>query len=87
MFRNYIKTAFRNLKRYKGYSFINLMGLAIGISCCIIILIYVQDEFSYDRYTEDYDRIYRVTLQLQTPDRAELLSARTPGKYMNLESF
>ena len=78
MFKNYIKTAFRNLKRYKGYSFINLMGLAIGISCCIIILIYVQDEFSYDRYSEDYDQIYRITLQMQAPDRAELQTARTP---------
>lgn len=78
MFGNYIKTAIRNLKRYKGYSFINLMGLAIGISCCIIILIYVQDEFSYDRYTEDYDQIYRITLHLQAPDRGEIQTARTP---------
>ncbi|MFC2166609.1 ABC transporter permease [Acidobacteriota bacterium] len=78
MFKNYIKTAFRNLKRYKGYSFINLMGLAIGISCCIIIMIYVQDEFSYDRYTEDYDQIYRITLNVQAPDRAEIQTARTP---------
>ncbi len=76
MFKNYLKTAIRNLKRYKGYSFINLMGLAIGISCCIIILIYVQDEFSYDRYTEDYEQIYRITLTMQAPDRAELQTAR-----------
>jgi len=78
MFENYIKTAIRNLKRYKGYSFINLMGLAIGIACCIIILIYVQDEFSYDRYTENYDQIFRITLQVQTPDRGEIKTARTP---------
>ncbi len=39
MFQNYIKTAFRNLKRYKGYSSINLLGLAIGIACCILILL------------------------------------------------
>ncbi len=65
MFKNYLKTAIQNLKRYKGYSFINLMGLAIGISCCIIILIYMQDEFSYDRYTEDYEQIYRITLTMQ----------------------
>jgi putative ABC transport system permease protein len=78
MFKNYLITAFRNLKRYKGYSFINLMGLAIGISCCIFILIYVQDEFSYDRYTDNYDQIYRITLQIQAPDRAVLQTARTP---------
>ncbi len=78
MFKNYLKTALRNLKRYKGYSFINLMGLAIGISCCIIIMIYIQDEFSYDRTTEDYDQIYRITLQVQTPDSGEIQTARTP---------
>ena len=78
MFKNYIKTAFRNLKRYKGYSFINLMGLAIGIACCIIILIYVQDEFSYDRYPQKHDRIYRIVLDIQTPDRGNFQTARTP---------
>jgi putative ABC transport system permease protein len=78
MLKNYIKTAFRNLKRYKGYSFINLMGLAIGIACCILILIYMQDEFSYDRYPQDYEQIYRITFHLQTPDRGEINTARTP---------
>ncbi len=78
MLRNYIKTAFRNLKRYKGYSFINLMGLAIGIACCILILIYMQDEFSYDRYPQDYEQIYRITFHMQTPDRGEINTARTP---------
>jgi putative ABC transport system permease protein len=78
MLKNYIKTAFRNLKRFKGYSFINLMGLAIGIACCILILIYVQDEFSYDRIPRDYARIYRITLHMQTPDQGEIRTARTP---------
>ena len=78
MFKNYFKTALRNLKRYKGYAFINLMGLAIGIACCIFILIYIQDEFSYDRYTEDHTQIYRITLHIQTPDRGEINTARTP---------
>lgn len=78
MLRHYIKTAFRSLKRYKGYSFINLMSLAIGIACCILILIYMQDEFSYDRYAKNYERIYRITFHLQTPDRGEINTARTP---------
>ncbi len=78
MLRNYIKIAFRNFKRYKGYSFINLMGLATGIACCILILIYMQDEFSYDRYPEDYEQIYRITFHMQTPDRGEKDTARTP---------
>ncbi len=78
MFKNYVKLALRNLKRYKGYSFINLTGLAIGIACCILILLYVQDEFSYDRYVDDYDRIYRMVLDLSTPDGEDISLARTP---------
>jgi putative ABC transport system permease protein len=78
MFLNYFKTAFRNLKRYKGYSFINLLGLAIGIACCILILLYVQDEFSYDRYAQEYEDIYRIVLSVQTPERGEMNVARTP---------
>ena len=78
MIFSYIKTAWRNIQRYKGYSLINLLGLAIGIACCIIILIYVQDEFSYDRYPQDYNQIYRVTEHLQSSDRGEISTARTP---------
>jgi len=78
MFKNYIKTAFRNLRRYRGYSFINLLGLAIGMACCFVILLYIQDEFSYDRYPEQNDQIYRMVLDIQTPDRGDMHVARTP---------
>jgi putative ABC transport system permease protein len=78
VFGNYIKTAFRNLKRYKGYSFINLLGLSIGIACCILILLYIQDEFRYDRYAQDYERIYRIVLDIRTPERGDMHIARTP---------
>lgn len=60
MLRNYLTTALRNLLRHKGYSAINVLGLAIGIACCILIILYVQDELSYDRYHERHDRIYRL---------------------------
>jgi len=60
MFRNYLKITLRNLKKYKGYSFINIAGLAIGMACCLLILLYVSDELSYDRHHEHADRIYRV---------------------------
>jgi putative ABC transport system permease protein len=60
MLRNYLKIAIRNMKRHKGYSFINIFGLAIGMACCILILIYVVDEFSYDNFHENGDRIYRI---------------------------
>jgi len=62
MFKNYLKIAFRNLIRQKGYSFINITGLAIGIASCLLIFLYVQDELSYDRYNEKADRIYRVCI-------------------------
>lgn len=60
MFRNYLKIAVRNLLKHRGYSAINVLGLAIGIACFLLILLYVRDELSYDRYHEDADRIYRI---------------------------
>ena len=60
MFKNYLKFAFRNLYKHKGYSFINITGLAIGISCFILILLYVQYEFSFDRFHNNSERIYRL---------------------------
>jgi len=60
MLKNYIKIAFRNIVRHKGYTFINIFGLATGIICCLLILVYVQDELSYDRYHEKADQIYRI---------------------------
>lgn len=60
MFKNYIKVVLRNISRNKLYSFLNIAGLAIGIACCILILLYVQDELSFDRFHENADRICRV---------------------------
>jgi len=60
MFKNYLKTAFRNLSRHKGYSLINISGFAIGIACCILIFLWVQDELSYDRFHENIDDLHRV---------------------------
>ncbi len=64
MLSNYIKVAIRNLLRQKGFSFINIFGLALGISCTALIGMWVSDELSYDRFHTDYDRIYRVTATL-----------------------
>jgi len=60
MFKNYLKIAFRNIKKYKSYSFINIAGLAIGLGCGILIILFVQDELSFDRYHEKGDRIFRL---------------------------
>ncbi|SFP66794.1 ABC transporter permease [Parafilimonas terrae] len=61
MFRNHFKTAWRNLMKYKFISFINLFGLTIGLTCCLLILTYILNELSYDKYNKNADNIYRVT--------------------------
>ncbi|MCK4645109.1 MAG: ABC transporter permease [Candidatus Aminicenantes bacterium] len=60
MFRNYFKIAMRNIRRHKGYSFINIAGLAIGMACCLLTLIWVLDELSYDTFHENAPDLYRV---------------------------
>ncbi len=60
MFRNYLITAIRTIFRQKGFSLINILGLAIGLACALLILLWVQDELSYDRFHEHADRLYRV---------------------------
>ncbi len=62
MFFNYLNTAIRNIIKHKGYSLINITGLAVGIASAVLILLYVQDELSYDRFHEKSDQIYRVGL-------------------------
>ncbi len=66
MLKNYLKVALRNLRRHKGYSFINIGGFAIGMACCLLILIHVRHELSYDRYHKDAERIYRIVLDIRT---------------------
>jgi ABC-type antimicrobial peptide transport system permease subunit len=68
MLRNYIKIAFRNLLRHKAFSFINVFGLAIGMACSILILLWVQDELSYDRFHANADNMYRLTARLPEMD-------------------
>ncbi|HEV8508430.1 MAG TPA: ABC transporter permease, partial [Chitinophagaceae bacterium] len=63
MIRNYFKVAWRNLLKNKAFSFINIMGLSIGIAVCFIIMLYVQDELSYDRFNVKAGRIYRIAFK------------------------
>ena len=64
MFCNYLKTAYRNIERYRGYSFVNIIGLAVGMACSIFIFVFVKHELSYDRFHHDADRIYQVLSHL-----------------------
>lgn len=61
MLKNYLKIALRNLRRYAGYSFISITGLAVGIACCGLLMLYVQHEMSFDRFHERAQQIYRVS--------------------------
>ena len=63
MFKNFLKVAWRNIIRYKSFSFINILGLTIGIACSILIMLFVFYETSYDSYHEKADRIYRVAVR------------------------
>ena len=65
MIKNFIKTAFRSLLKNKGFTFINVFGLALGLAMCLLIVFYVFDELSYDKYNTKYDRIYRVNTDLK----------------------
>lgn len=70
MLRNLIKIAFRNILRDKVYSLINVVGLTIGITCSLLLLLYIMDELSYDRYHANADNIYRVIADVKEPDAA-----------------
>ena len=65
MIKNYIKTAYRGLMKNKGFTFINVFGLALGLATCLLIVFYVFDELSYDRYNTKADRIYRVNNEIK----------------------
>ena len=65
MFKNYFKIAFRNLWKNKGFSAINIFGLAIGLAICLLITLFVKDELSYDKYNKKADRIYRVNADIR----------------------
>lgn len=78
MIRNYLKIAFRNLLKYKSYSLINIFGLAIGVAACILILLYVNDELSYDKYNKKAERTYRLYAKVIMQER-EMNMVVTPA--------
>jgi putative ABC transport system permease protein len=77
MIRNYFKIAFRNLTKYKFISFINLFGLTIGLTCCLLITIFILNELSYDKYNKNADHIYRVTRSFNNEDGVVSLNLST----------
>lgn len=77
MIKNYLKIAYRNLTRNKFISFINLFGLTIGLTCCLLITCYILNELSYDKYNEQADNIYRVTRTFKNRDGVVSLKLST----------
>ena len=69
MFKNYFVTALRNIRKHKGYSFINIAGLAIGMACCILIIIFIMTELGYDKFHAKADRIYRLAVDANLGER------------------
>ncbi|OGU55693.1 MAG: hypothetical protein A2V66_07670 [Ignavibacteria bacterium RBG_13_36_8] len=66
MFKNYLTIAWRTIRNHKGYSLINVFGLATGLACCLTIFIWIQDEFQYDQFQVNKDRIFQVYSQMKT---------------------
>ncbi len=78
MIKSYFKIAIRNIKRYSTYSILNISGMAIGMACSILILLWVQDEWSYDRHFKDADNLYRVLEKTVSIDGHLFQEAKPP---------
>jgi len=78
MLKNYLKIALRNLARHKGYAFINIMGLAVGIAASVLVMLYVVDELGYDRFHENGDRIHRITADWSNKGDSKIHQLGTP---------
>lgn len=74
MIKNYFKIAWRNLKKHRLYSLINIIGLTVGIVSCLLIGVYVRHELSYDRFHENADRIVRVTMDYRSADAPQKIA-------------
>ena len=77
MFRNYLTVAVRNLVKHKLYSAINIVGLAVGLAACILILLFVRNELTFDRHVAEAERVHQVVIRAQLPGRAADTVANT----------
>jgi len=78
MLKNYFKIALRSLIKSKGFSFINVFGLALGTICCLYILLYVKEEYSYDEHHEKAELIYRVTTRVDGEEAPNYMATTSP---------
>lgn len=80
MLKNYLKIAFRNIIRHKGFSFINIAGLALGLAVFMLIMLWVRDEVSYDRFHENKAQLYRLVVQADMGEQS-FNAVVTPGEF------
>ncbi len=78
MIKNYIKIAFRNLWRHKSFSLINITGLAVGMTACFLIFMYVNFELSYDKFNTNFSNIYRLNTDIKSPNEVLHWSSASP---------
>ena len=78
MFKNYLKITFRNLVKNKVFSFVNIFGLAAGLSCCMLICLYIYDELRYDTHHQDVAQLYQIGTAFVRSD-GETKTAATPA--------
>src|SRR5258707_10109005 len=86
MIRNYFKTAYRSLKKNKGFTILNILGLSLGLASCLLIIFYVVDELSYDRYNTKASRIYRVNEDLKLGENSVLYAVCMPPLAQTLKN-
>ena len=79
MFKNYFIISLRNLWKHKGFSFINIFGLATGIACSLLIFLFVKEETSYDKFHKDADQVFRVVKDFVNDDGSLIPDATTPA--------
>lgn len=78
MIKNYLKIALRNLWKNKLFSFINIVGLAVGVTCCILIYLYVQNELNYDKFNDKGNRIYRIISYVHGENKDDIFAPTSP---------
>ncbi len=87
MLKNYLKVAFRNIRKQKGYAFINISGLAIGMAACLLILLWVYDELGFDAYHVNADRIHRLTIDANLGTHMAAPVSPTPAGPAMVEEY
>ena len=85
MATQYLKSALRSLMRNKVYSFINIFGLALGITCCLLLSLYIHDEISYDKHHKRVDDLYRIITNFQSGSAEDKVGSTSPPIAMTLK--